>query len=94
MNNSTSYKPEYPQIAKTFIQAGYTQKECAELIGITEKTWHNWKKAHPEFEEAVHKADAELVAIALTGLAKRAQGYDHIIEKDEQGAKQDQALPS
>lgn len=54
---------------------GLTDKQVSELFGITEQTYNNWKKAHPDFFESIKDwkltADGEIEV----SLRDRAKGY-------------------
>lgn len=61
------------------IAAGATNKEAAELGGISEGIFYDWINRKPEFKESVKKAheahDKNAVAQVKASLFKRAIGY-------------------
>ena len=56
-------------------RAGFTDIEMADMLGVTERTFNNWKKAHPEFFQSLKNnkdiADDEVVK----SLYKSANGF-------------------
>jgi predicted DNA-binding transcriptional regulator AlpA len=58
----------------------YTITEICELVGISESTFHEWKKTKAEFSDALKKAsekfDESCVSEAKKSLIKMARGYD------------------
>jgi len=73
----TKFNPEMERQSKTLAEKGFTDKEIAEVIGITEQTLNNWKKSQPEFFESLkdwkEKADRKVER----SLYERACGYKH-----------------
>lgn len=73
----TAFREEFIEQARKMALLGLTDAEMAEVLGVTEQTFNNWKKSHPEFFESIKKgkeiADAEIAA----SLFERAKGYSH-----------------
>lgn len=60
---------------------GLTDKQMAEIIGVTEQTVNNWKKANPSFFESL-KSEKEIAdAKVERSLFERATGYSHAEDK-------------
>lgn len=60
---------------------GLTDKQMAEVIGVTEQTVNNWKKANPSFFESL-KSEKEIAdAKVERSLFERATGYSHAEDK-------------
>lgn len=57
----------------------YTIAEICSLVGISEETYHCWKREKPEFSEAIKKASDQfnemIVAEAKKSLVKMIRGY-------------------
>lgn len=53
MARPSSYKPEYAEKAMEFCLLGATDKEMADIFGVSEQTLNTWKKEHPEFLESL-----------------------------------------
>ena len=72
-----TFKPEYVEQARKLALLGLIDAEIANVFGVTERTFHNWKKSHPELFHSLKKgkmiADAEVSA----SLFERACGYSH-----------------
>ncbi|WP_159086372.1 hypothetical protein [Burkholderia mayonis] len=66
---ASSYKPEYAELARNYALLGATIEEIGPLLGVTGRTIKNWKKAHPEFAEAIaignKHADAKVIGRAF-----------------------------
>ena len=78
----TKYNPKLlPQIQKAY-EAGFTDKEVATLLGVSEATINAWKPLHPEFLESLKagkdKHDDEVEA----SLAMAAKGFEYTYETD------------
>jgi len=56
---------------------GFTDKEMASVVGVTEQTFNNWKKQKPLFFESLK--DWKLIADheVERSLYERAKGYEH-----------------
>jgi hypothetical protein len=54
----TKYKPEYCQLAIDYIGKGHTTKSFAGKCDVSKTSVLNWRKLFPEFDEAMHKAEA------------------------------------
>ena len=77
MGAPTKYKSEYSEICRKLALLGKTDVQMAEILGVTDRTFYNWKNQYPEFFQAInngkHFADAEVAA----SLYERALGYSH-----------------
>lgn len=62
-------------------EKGFTDKEMAQFFGVTEQTWNNWKKAHPDFFEALKDWKLPADGKVERSLYERATGYSHPEEK-------------
>jgi hypothetical protein len=56
---------------------GATDVQMAEILDISEATFHNWKHDYPKFLESIKKGKAQADAVVAASLLKRAVGYDH-----------------
>lgn len=56
---------------------GFTDEEMADFFGVVIKTWHNWKKEHPEFFEQLKDWKAAADEKVERSLFERATGYQH-----------------
>ncbi len=72
----TKYKPEFDDLGYKYALLSLTDVEMADLFGVPEKTFSNWKKKHPTFRQSInngkHIADAEVAS----SLVERAKGYE------------------
>ena len=55
MGRKSAYKKEYNQLAENYALLGATDKEMADLFGVTERTLNQWKKDYPEFLQSLKK---------------------------------------
>lgn len=71
------FKAEIPELARKLSLLGATDKEMADVFGVSEQTLNNWKKAHPEFLEALNSGKQMADANVADRLIQRAMGYEH-----------------
>jgi hypothetical protein len=67
--------------AEKLARAGWDDKQLADFFGVTEKTWNNWKLAHPAFFQALKDWKDEADQKVERSLYERAVGYTHREEK-------------
>ena len=60
---------------------GHTDKFIAEAVGVTEQTFNNWKKDHPQFFESLKDWKADADNQVEKALFERAKGYNHEEDK-------------
>lgn len=56
---------------------GWIDTEIAKFFGIAERTFHNWKKKHPEFLQSIKKGKEVADNEVVKALFERATGYSH-----------------
>ena len=71
----TKYKPEYERQVQVLAEKGLTDKEIAQVFSVEEKTINNWKKAFPEFLQALKKGKEISDDAVEKSLFERATGY-------------------
>ena len=76
MGRKSAYKEEYNQLAENYALLGATDKEMANLFGVTERTLNQWKKDYPEFLQSLKKGKSIADANVAAKLYNRAIGYD------------------
>lgn len=76
MGRRSAYKEEYNQLAENYALLGATDKEMADLFGITERTLNQWKKNFPEFLQSLKKGKSIADANVASKLYNRAIGYE------------------
>lgn len=54
----TDYKPEFCNAVLDLGRQGYSNAEMAAHFGVAKQTFSQWKGVHPEFADAVTRADA------------------------------------
>jgi transposase-like protein len=64
-------------IVEGWARDGATDKEMMEALGISNQTFYNWKRLHPEFAEALRKGKEIIDRQVETALFKRATGYQY-----------------
>lgn len=62
---------------KVLARRGFTDKEIATVLGVTEQTINNWKIKHPKFFESLKDWKAEADEKVEVSLYERACGYSH-----------------
>lgn len=73
----------HPEIARCLAFEGHTDEETARLLGVTVATLNRWKKAHPEFCEALNDGKARVDKEVENSLLRRALGFDYEEEHTE-----------
>ena len=77
----SKFNDDIERIALNLFEEGKTDKQVANIIGVTEQTINNWKIKHKSFFESLKQkkefADQEVVR----ALFERATGYSHEEEK-------------
>ena len=71
------YDPKFAAQAEKACQAGFTDMELADLLGVNVRTINEWKAAHIEFGSALKAGKAEADARVERSLFARANGYEH-----------------
>lgn len=68
-------EPEKLQLIAGWVRDGLLDKQIAKNIGISERTFYEWKKAYPQFEQVL-KRNKEVVDYEVeNALFKSALGY-------------------
>jgi hypothetical protein len=78
---NSRFKAEYVQRAKLACQIGMTDRELAQLFGVTQTTINNWKIVYPEFAEALRTGKALADQRVERALYHRAIGYSFDAEE-------------
>ena len=71
----TVYKDEYAQQVLKFCLSGFTDKEMADLFGVSERTFNYWKKKYPEFLQSIKSGKEKADANVASSLYNRAIGF-------------------
>lgn len=61
-----------------WIRDGLTIEDVAHNCGVNKSTFYEWKKKHPELEDAIKKGAAPVDLIVENAMFKRATGYKTI----------------
>lgn len=75
------FQSEYIEIAARLCERGLTDEDIAEVLGVSERTIHSWKLRHEEFAAALKRNKELANAIVEASLFKRANGFEHEVEK-------------
>jgi len=73
----TRYRQEFSEQALKLCRLGATDKELADIFGVSAQTLNAWKKAHPDFLESLKAGKAIADAEVADKLFRRATGYEH-----------------
>lgn len=71
----SKYTPEMPKLAEKYAQDGYSDSQIAGILGITQSTFYDWQKRHPEFSEAIKRGKAPANRELELAMMKSATGY-------------------
>jgi hypothetical protein len=77
----SSFREEYSEQAVKLCRLGATDKEMAGFFGVSEQTFHAWKKEHPQFLDALKEGKERADSEVADRLFKRATGYSHVDTK-------------
>jgi transcriptional regulator with XRE-family HTH domain len=72
-----SFSAEQLEKLSKVYEAGYTDKQLCELLGINTQTINNYKKEYPEFFESLKRGKAIADGKVEIALFQRAVGYSH-----------------
>ena len=75
MGSNGKYEEHFPGVALAKCRKGATDKDLAEVFGVTETTINNWKNVHVEFFEALKNGKSRAVAEVENALFKSATGH-------------------
>ena len=77
----SKYHENFLGIATRLALGGKTDQQIAEIFGVSRSTLNSWKKAHPEFQDAINNARAPADGRVAASLWQAAIGYSHPEEK-------------
>jgi hypothetical protein len=73
----TPYRPELAEQARKLCRNGLTDREVADILGISVRTFYRWRGEHDEFAEAVVVGKERADQRVESALYQRACGYDY-----------------
>jgi len=77
----TRYNKSTPAIVRGLRERGATEREIAEILGISDRTLRQWRALHVEFCAALNVSNEVMVKRARESLYHRAVGYSFQSEK-------------
>jgi hypothetical protein len=77
VGRKSKYLPEFAEKAYKLCLLSAKDSEIADFFEIPEQTLNQWKRAHPEFREALARGKIAADANVAKSLYKRACGYSH-----------------
>lgn len=82
---ATYNKKTVEQIAALIEEGNYSISNICIIVGISRKTFYDWKNNHPDFEQAIEDAEQkrtdELLALANKSLKKKLEGYYQTVSR-------------
>ena len=76
----TKYRKEMCEEVISFMAQGFSKAEAAAHLGISEETFHQWKKAKPEFSESVKEGSRQSslwwAKIGMAGMTGKIAGFN------------------
>lgn len=79
----SDFRPEYVEQAERFCAVmGTLDEDVAQFFGVVVSTIYEWKKAHPEFSEAIKRGKAETDKKVVEKLIDRAMGAKFYQDKE------------
>ena len=77
----TKFNDQIQESLKILYRRGFTDKECAKVLNIDEKTLTNWKKKYSGFFLSLKDWKLEADRKVVKSLYERACGYSHPEDK-------------
>jgi len=71
------YDDNFPLLAEDYARQGMIDKEIAKKLGISEKTYYEYQKRHPQFLQAIKRGKQPVDVEVENALLKRARGFDY-----------------
>lgn len=71
-----------PKLAEALAKQGLTNEELAEELGISIRTFYQWKQVYPAFSHAVKAGGEPINERVKNALLRRALGYDLELKKE------------
>lgn len=75
------FKEEYVEQVVKLARLGLTDAEMADVFGVCEKTFNNWKTSHPDFLQSIKKGKVISDAEVANSLYERAIGAEWVEEQ-------------
>lgn len=75
MGRPSKFETVNLDVVKMLATKGFTDKEMSMFLGVSEQTFNNWKKKHPEFFESLKGWKTEADSKVEKSLYERATGY-------------------
>lgn len=66
----------HPRMAASLAKRGATDREIADVMGVSASTLYRWQAEHPEFRESLKAAKAVADAVVEDSLYRRAVGCE------------------
>jgi hypothetical protein len=74
-------KKLHPKLVHALASRGLNDKGIYESLEISERTFYNWMKIHPEFLQSIKHARDDQISIVKNSLFERAKGFEYTAEK-------------
>jgi hypothetical protein len=71
-----------PKLAEALAKQGLTNEELAEELGISIRTFYQWKEVYPDFSHSVKAGGSPINDRVKNALLRRALGYDLVLKKE------------
>lgn len=94
LNANAKFDWKWVHFAERALAHGMTIQDIGLFLGITEKTFDNWKKQIPEFKEACERGRELSKTHLVAQMARAAMGYDYITNKKKYKMVQDEKKPN
>lgn len=75
MARPSKFSAEVKRQAELMARKGWTDVEMSEMLGVTQRTWDNWKKKHARFFQSLKDWKAEADRNVERSLYERACGF-------------------
>ena len=75
--SKSKYHKDFPLMVEGWLRDGLTDKEICKRLGVSEATYYEYQKKHPEFLKAVQRGKAPIDIRVENALLKRALGFEY-----------------
>ena len=75
------WTPQNIRILQSWVRKGWTNDKIREEIGISESTYYEWTKKHPEFSEVIQESREYCIAEVEDALFRKAKGIKEMVSE-------------
>ena len=73
----SKYRDDFPARAEAYAKQGLIDKEIAQKLGVSEKTYYDYQNKYPQFLQALKRGKEPIDQEVEQCLLKRARGFEY-----------------